>query len=197
VGRLDEERNIPNDSDSSSDIVPGSSGHDRRSQRTIDTQIAHFEQTALSEIRALQAKIDQLTAVTITERIASLEKKINLALDKLAEMAQETQAVRAQAVTTARSEARASRTSNAFAENPEADRPFETVPPPLMSPSQPWSEPATPILTAAEIEPNTLLESYHAERDASQEQKKQLQQRISADIERVRAELRKRAGMAR
>lgn len=46
-------------------------------------------------------------------------------------------------------------------------------------------------------EPNTLLQSYDAEVDGPKEQKKQLQQRISADIERVRAELRKRAGVSR
>jgi len=46
-------------------------------------------------------------------------------------------------------------------------------------------------------EPNSLLQSFDAEANGSKEQKKQLQQRISADIERVRAELRKRAGVSR
>ena len=46
-------------------------------------------------------------------------------------------------------------------------------------------------------EPNSLLQSYDAETVGSIDQKKQLQQRMSADIERVRAELRKRAGVSR
>jgi post-segregation antitoxin (ccd killing protein) len=49
----------------------------------------------------------------------------------------------------------------------------------------------------AESETATLLRSYESASDGSKDQKKQLQQRISADIERVRAELRKRAGMSR
>ena len=54
-----------------------------------------------------------------------------------------------------------------------------------------------PVLTSTAAESNTLLQSYDAEGGASNEQKKQLQRRISADIERVRAELRKRAGVNR
>jgi chromosome segregation ATPase len=46
-------------------------------------------------------------------------------------------------------------------------------------------------------ESSSLLQSYDSASDESKDQKKQLQQRISADIERVRAELRKRAGMSR
>jgi hypothetical protein len=46
-------------------------------------------------------------------------------------------------------------------------------------------------------ESGSLLQSYDSASDGSKDQKKQLQQRISADIERVRAELRKRAGMSR
>ena len=55
----------------------------------------------------------------------------------------------------------------------------------------------TPDVRSTAGEPNTLLQSYDAEADGPKEQKKQLQQRISADIERVRAELRKRAGVSR
>ncbi len=44
---------------------------------------------------------------------------------------------------------------------------------------------------------NTLLQSYDAGARGPTEHEKLLQQRISADIERVRAELRKRAGMSR
>ncbi len=54
-----------------------------------------------------------------------------------------------------------------------------------------------PALKSAAGEPNSLLQTYDAEADGPKEQKKQLQQRISADIERVRAELRKRAGVSR
>ena len=46
-------------------------------------------------------------------------------------------------------------------------------------------------------EPNSLMQSYDAESEAPKDQKKQLQQRMSADIERARAELRKRAGVGR
>jgi hypothetical protein len=46
-------------------------------------------------------------------------------------------------------------------------------------------------------ESSSLLQGYDSASDESKDQKKQLQQRISADIERVRAELRKRAGMSR
>ena len=49
--------------------------------------------------------------------------------------------------------------------------------------------------TAGEL--NCLLQSYEAGVEGSNEQKRQLQQRISADIERARAELRKRAGVSR
>ena len=193
VRRPDEEKKIPD----ASDIAPGSTGHDRDSKRTSNAPIAHFEQTALSEIRALQAKIDQLAAITITERIAALEEKITVALDKFAEMARATQALGAPALTNSPSEPRDNQTINTFAENSETNPAFGTVPPQLMGASEPFTEPMTPILTAAEIDPNTLLQSYHTEPDGSQAQKKQLQQRISADIERARAELRKRSGMAR
>jgi chromosome segregation ATPase len=46
-------------------------------------------------------------------------------------------------------------------------------------------------------ESSSLLQSYDSASDGSKDQNKQLQQRISADIERVRAELKKRAGMSR
>ncbi|MGH7816699.1 MAG: hypothetical protein ACREOR_04870, partial [Candidatus Binatia bacterium] len=59
------------------------------------------------------------------------------------------------------------------------------------------TETMMPALKAAPGEPNSLLQSYGTQADGSKEQKKQLQQRISADIERVRAELRKRAGVSR
>jgi hypothetical protein len=59
------------------------------------------------------------------------------------------------------------------------------------------SEPNLPAAKSAPAEPASLLTSYDADAAVSIEQKKQLQQRISADIERVRAELRKRAGVSR
>ena len=46
-------------------------------------------------------------------------------------------------------------------------------------------------------EPISLLQTYNAEMVGSNDLKKQLQQRMSADVERVRAELRKRAGVSR
>ena len=49
---------------------------------------------------------------------------------------------------------------------------------------------------AAASETNSMMHSFDAEVDGSNEQRRQLQQRISADIERVRAELRKRAGVS-
>jgi hypothetical protein len=58
---------------------------------------------------------------------------------------------------------------------------------------------AMPVLTPA-VEVGTrapLMQSYVANGDAVKDPKKQLQQRMSADIERVRAELRKRAGVSR
>ncbi len=63
--------------------------------------------------------------------------------------------------------------------------------------AQPEALPALTPASAAQ-EPGSLLQSYDADAagDAKQE-KKQLQKRISADIERVRAELRKRAGVGR
>jgi DNA repair exonuclease SbcCD ATPase subunit len=54
-----------------------------------------------------------------------------------------------------------------------------------------------PALKSTPAEPNSLLQSYDSGADGSKEERKQLQQRISADIERVRAELRKRAGVSR
>ena len=59
------------------------------------------------------------------------------------------------------------------------------------------TEATMPALKSATGEPNSLLQTYDAEADGPKEQKRQLQQRISADIERVRAELRKRAGVSR
>ncbi len=59
------------------------------------------------------------------------------------------------------------------------------------------TETVVPTLKSTAGEPNILLQSYEAEADGSKEQKKQLRQRIAADIERVRAELRKRAGVSR
>jgi hypothetical protein len=59
------------------------------------------------------------------------------------------------------------------------------------------SETTMPARNSAAGEPNSLLQTYDAEADGPKEQKRQLQQRISADIERVRAELRKRAGVSR
>ncbi len=52
-----------------------------------------------------------------------------------------------------------------------------------------------PAATAPE--PNSLLQSYDADPAGVKEEKRHLQERISADIERVRAELRKRAGVGR
>ena len=61
--------------------------------------------------------------------------------------------------------------------------------------------PADPLPTlkpaAAAPEPNSLLQSYDADPAGAKEEKRLLQVRISADIERVRAELRKRAGVGR
>ena len=61
--------------------------------------------------------------------------------------------------------------------------------------------PADPLPTlkpaAAAPEPNSLLQSYETDPAGAKEEKRQLQVRISADIERVRAELRKRAGVGR
>ncbi len=59
------------------------------------------------------------------------------------------------------------------------------------------TETMKPAPKSAAGEPNSLLQTYDAEADGPKEQKRQLQQRISADIERVRAELRKRAGVSR
>ena len=59
------------------------------------------------------------------------------------------------------------------------------------------TETVVPTLKSMAGEPNILLQSYEAEADGSKDQKKQLRQRIAADIERVRAELRKRAGVSR
>lgn len=59
------------------------------------------------------------------------------------------------------------------------------------------SEPMLPTPKSTSKDPSSLLTSYDAEEVTSGDQKKQLQQRISADIERVRAELRKRAGVSR
>ena len=59
------------------------------------------------------------------------------------------------------------------------------------------TETMMPAPKSAAGEPNSLLQTYDAEADGPKEQKRQLQQRISADIERVRAELRKRAGVSR
>jgi len=59
------------------------------------------------------------------------------------------------------------------------------------------TETMMPAQKSAAGEPNSLLQTYDAEADGPKEQKRQLQQRISADIERVRAELRKRAGVSR
>ncbi len=58
---------------------------------------------------------------------------------------------------------------------------------------------AMPMLTpAAQVnEAAPLMQSYDTGADAVKDQKQQLQQRLSADIERVRAELRKRAGVSR
>ena len=50
---------------------------------------------------------------------------------------------------------------------------------------------------STEQEPGNLLQSYDTDPTGAKEEKKQLQQRISADIERVRSELRKRAGVGR
>ncbi|MSP37961.1 MAG: hypothetical protein EXR70_05670 [Deltaproteobacteria bacterium] len=63
---------------------------------------------------------------------------------------------------------------------------------------KPLSE-AQPVLKpAAAQEPASLLQSYDADPAAGAKQdKRQLQEKISADIERVRAELRKRAGVSR
>ncbi len=62
--------------------------------------------------------------------------------------------------------------------------------------AQPEALPALkPASTAPE--PGSLLQSYDTDAASVKEEKKQLQQRISADIERVRAELRKRAGVGR
>jgi hypothetical protein len=62
------------------------------------------------------------------------------------------------------------------------------------------AQPQTPQAlkpTSAGNESNNLLQSYDAEMIGSNDLKKQLQQRMSADVERVRAELRKRAGVSR
>jgi len=58
---------------------------------------------------------------------------------------------------------------------------------------------ALPALKPAstEQEPGNLLQRYDTDFSGAKEEKKQLQQRISADIERVRAELRKRVGVGR
>jgi chromosome segregation ATPase len=53
----------------------------------------------------------------------------------------------------------------------------------------------TPATEASDASP--LIQSYDAGADSFTDQNKQLQQRLSADIERVRAELRKRAGVSR
>ncbi len=50
---------------------------------------------------------------------------------------------------------------------------------------------------STEQEPGNLLQSYDTDPTGAKEEKKQLQQRISADIEQVRSELRKRAGVGR
>ena len=198
MGRPDKERDIPDDSDHTLEGSPGSAGSDSDFLRALEKQITRLEQSTLSEIRALQSKIDQLAAVTISERIAVLEEKITATVDRLAEITlqRENQAMRVQTLASPLIEARDDQKESAFEQYVETGRPFEIVSPSLISDrSQAVIEPATPILTAAE--PNTLLKSYDAEFGGSQEQKKQLQQRISADIERVRAELRKRAGVAR
>jgi hypothetical protein len=62
---------------------------------------------------------------------------------------------------------------------------------------QPEALPALQPASATEQEPGNLLQRYDADPAGAKEEKKQLQQRISADIERVRAELRKRAGVGR
>jgi hypothetical protein len=54
------------------------------------------------------------------------------------------------------------------------------------------------LMPAAQVnEAAPLMQSYDTGADGVKEQKQQLQQRLSADIERVRAELRKRAGVSR
>jgi hypothetical protein len=62
---------------------------------------------------------------------------------------------------------------------------------------QPEALPALQPASTTEQEPGNLLQRYDTDPAGVKEEKKQLQQRISADIERVRAELRKRAGVGR
>jgi len=199
VGRPDEKADMARDSHSTSGAIPASPGNDSDGEmRAIEKQIARLEQSAISEIRALQAKIDQLAAATNAERIAALEEKFTAALDKFSALARqwETQALRVQ--TRANTGGTGDQAKDPFTReahpSPSADSVSAVL---TMERPQPSIEPVAPIMTAAEIEPNTLLKSYHADAAGSHEQKRQLQQRISADIERVRAELRKRAGVAR
>lgn len=81
--------------------------------------------------------------------------------------------------------------------------PSSNRPPPLMAVAAGLSgvkaptESRVPLGKPTPGELNCLLQSYEAGVEGSNEQKRQLQQRISADIERARAELRKRAGVSR
>ena len=61
----------------------------------------------------------------------------------------------------------------------------------------PLSRGTLALVTPPAQEPASLLQRYDADSSGAKQEKRHLQERISADIERVRAELRKRAGVGR
>jgi chromosome segregation ATPase len=169
-------------------------------------QAAHLRDGVMSELAALQTQLAEQRAGDarienrereLTARIDQLEEQLNRSLAMLENRGAEIAELRSQWQGYIHAPVQ-STLARPAAVAPPVSRPL----PPIgvtvgLSAVKAPTDSIMPALKSTAGEPNSLLKSYDAEGSGSTEQKKQLQQRISADIERVRAELRKRAGVSR
>lgn len=169
---------------------------------TETAQSAQSRDGVMSELAALQSRLaDQLArnagvdvlAQELSGRIEDLQNQLSRSIAMVERRDEEIAELKAQVENLSRSTIPKSTT--ALAPSNRAQAPLAVTV--GLAGVKGQTEPIIPALKSSTNAPNTLLQSYDAEAGGAKEQKKQLQQRISADIERVRAELRKRAGVSR
>jgi len=165
-------------------------------------QSAQLRDGVMSEFTALQGQLAEQQAIgagidsmgqELSARIDQLQNQLGEKIATLESRDAEIAAIKTQVQNLSKSATLKSATPAAPGNRPHAPIGVTVG----LSGVQAQTELMMPALTSSSAEPNTLLQSYDAEAGGPKEQKKQLQQRISADIERVRAELRKRAGVNR
>jgi len=149
-------------------------------------------QGQLAEQQAIGASIDRLNQ-ELNARIDTLQDRLSRSITTLERRDTELAELKTQVENLSRSATLKSAIPMATVNRPHAPIGVTVG----LSGVKTQTDATMPASKSAPAEPNSLLQSYDSDADGSKEQRKQLQQRISADIERVRAELRKRAGISR